>query len=90
MKLLDTVVLNDVARRLRLRDLALLQRLITYLFSTAGNLFSTNKVVGALARTESAITDAFPKCVITLDRYGLGTTSDGIKALGAIDRLLER
>ena len=54
MKLLDTVVLNDVARRLRLRDLALLQRLITYLFSTAGNLFSTNKVVGALARARRA------------------------------------
>ena len=32
-----------------------------------------------------AITDAFPKCVITLDRYGPGTTSDGIKVLGAID-----
>lgn len=54
MKLLDTVVLNDVARRLRLRDLALLQRLITYLFSTAGNLFSTNKVVGALASARRA------------------------------------
>lgn len=37
-----------------------------------------------------AITDAFPKCVITLDRYGPGTTSDGIKVLGAIDWLLER
>ncbi|MBE5023678.1 ATP-binding protein [Olsenella sp. DSM 107455] len=36
-----------------------------------------------------AITDAFPKCVITLDRYGLGTTSDGIKVLGAIDWLLD-
>lgn len=209
--IMDTVVLNDVARRLKLRDVALLQRLITYLFSTAGNLFSTNKVVGALAsarrKTSSetvdnyidalekayviseapqtglqgkellsplrkfypvdqglrnlvtrfsadntgfqlenvvhnelvrrgysvevgtlragevdfvarradetvyvqvcetmvdpatrerelgplrAITDAFPKCVITLDRYGLGTTSDGIKVLGAIDWLLGR
>lgn len=37
-----------------------------------------------------AITDAFPKCVITLDRYGPGTTSDGIKVLGAIDWLLGR
>ena len=35
-----------------------------------------------------AITDAFPKCVISLDRYGLGTTGDGIKVLGAIDWLL--
>ncbi|MDO4428315.1 MAG: ATP-binding protein [Atopobiaceae bacterium] len=47
--IMDTVVLNDVARRLKLRDVTLLQRLITYLFATAGNLFSTNKVVGALA-----------------------------------------
>ena len=46
--IMDTVVLNDVARRLRLRDIALLQRLISYLFSTSGNLFSTNRVVGAL------------------------------------------
>lgn len=45
----DTVILNDVARRLGLRDIALLQRLVTYLFSTSGNLFSTNKIVGALA-----------------------------------------
>ncbi len=37
-----------------------------------------------------AITDAFPKCVITLDRYGLDATSDGIKVLGAIDWLLGR
>lgn len=47
--IMDTVVLNDVARRLKLRDIALLQRLISYLFSTSGNLFSTNKVVGALS-----------------------------------------
>ena len=36
-----------------------------------------------------AITDAFPKYVIALDRYGLGTTSDGIKVLGTIDWLLD-
>lgn len=47
--IMDTVVLNDVARRLGLRDIALLQRLVAYLFSTSGSLFSTNKVVGALA-----------------------------------------
>ena len=46
--IMDTVVLNDVARRLKLCDIALLQRLISYLFSTSGNLFSTNRVVGAL------------------------------------------
>ena len=54
--IMDTVVLNDVARRLRLRDVALLQRLISYLFSTSGNLFSTNKVVGALASAKRRTT----------------------------------
>ena len=44
----DTVLLNDVALRLGIRDIALLERLVTYLFSTSGNLFSTRKVVGAL------------------------------------------
>ncbi|PWG66503.1 AAA+ family ATPase [Bifidobacterium callitrichidarum] len=44
----DTVILNDVAKRLGIRDLPLLERLVTYLFSTSGNLFSTRKVVGAL------------------------------------------
>lgn len=48
---MDTVVLNDTARRLKLRDIVLLQCLIAYLFSSAGNLFSTNKVVGALKST---------------------------------------
>lgn len=44
----DTVILNDVAKRLGIRDLPLLERLVTYLFSTSGNLFSTRKVTGAL------------------------------------------
>ena len=61
--IMDTVVLNDVARRLNLRDVALLQRLIAYLFSTSGNLFSTNKVVGALTsmgrRTSSETIDNY-------------------------------
>lgn len=46
--LIDTVLLNDVARHLDIRDIALLKRLVVYLFSTSGNLFSTRKVVGAL------------------------------------------
>lgn len=44
----DTVILNDVAKRLGIRDLTLLERLVVYLFSTSGNLFSTRKVTGAL------------------------------------------
>lgn len=45
----DTVLLNDVALRLGIRDIALLERLVGYLLSTSGTLFSTRKVVGALA-----------------------------------------
>lgn len=45
----DTVLLNDVALRMGIRDMALLERLVTYLFSTSGNLFSTRKITGALA-----------------------------------------
>lgn len=44
----DTVILNDVAKRLNIRDLSLLSRLVAYLFSTSGNLFSARKVTGAL------------------------------------------
>lgn len=44
----NTVILKDVAERLGIRDIALLNRLVSYLFSTSGNLFSTRKVVGAL------------------------------------------
>ena len=44
----DTVILRDVAQHLQIRDLPLLNRLVTYLFSTSGNLFSTRKIVGAL------------------------------------------
>ncbi|WP_101622786.1 ATP-binding protein [Bifidobacterium parmae] len=44
----DTVILNDVAKRLGIRDLPMLERLVAYLFSTSGNLFSTRKVTGAL------------------------------------------
>ncbi|MEE1296862.1 MAG: ATP-binding protein [Bifidobacterium sp.] len=44
----NTVILRDVAQHLRIRDLTLLNRLVAYLFSTSGNLYSTRKVVGAL------------------------------------------
>lgn len=50
--IMDTVVLNDVARRVGARDIALLQRLVAYVFSTSGNLFSTNKVAGAVASSK--------------------------------------
>jgi predicted AAA+ superfamily ATPase len=44
----ETIVLNDVAKRARVTDVALLERLVRYTFSTSGSLFSTNSIVGAL------------------------------------------
>lgn len=46
--LTDTVLLNDVALRVGIRDIALLERLSTYLFATSGSLFSSRKIQGAL------------------------------------------
>lgn len=51
----NTIILNDVARRLNIRDITLLQRLVTYLFSTTGSLFSTNSVVKALKAVKRSI-----------------------------------
>ena len=45
----NTVILNDVAQRMQIRDITLLNRLVAYLFSTSGNLFSMRKLVGSLA-----------------------------------------
>ncbi len=44
----DTVILNDVARRFELRDIDLLEKIVRYVFSTSGNLFSTRKVAAVL------------------------------------------
>ncbi|OZG65933.1 ATP-binding protein [Bifidobacterium eulemuris] len=59
----NTVILKDVAERLGIRDIALLNRLVAYLFSTSGNLFSTRKVVGALVssgrRTTSETVESY-------------------------------
>lgn len=44
----DTVLLNDVAKRFGIRDIDLLEKLLRYAYTTAGNLFSANKVAGAL------------------------------------------
>lgn len=45
----DTVILNDVVARENVKDVELLDRLVRYTFSTSGNLFSTKRVVDALA-----------------------------------------
>lgn len=44
----DTVLLNDVAKRFGVRDIDLLEKLLRYVYTTAGNLFSANKVAGTL------------------------------------------
>lgn len=46
--LYDTVILNDVARRFSIRDFALLEKLVQYVFSTSGNLFSMRSIVNTL------------------------------------------
>ena len=46
--LFDAIILNDVARRARISDVDLLTKLIKYVYSTSGSLFSTNKISNAL------------------------------------------
>lgn len=59
----DTVILNDVARRFELRDVDLLEKLVRYVYSTSGNLFSSRKIAGALTsagrKTNVATVDAY-------------------------------
>lgn len=47
----NTVILNDVAQRFQIRDYALLEKLVTYVFSTSGNLFSVKSIVNYLRRS---------------------------------------
>lgn len=44
----DTVVLNDVAKRFEIRDIDFLEKLIRYVYTTSGTLFSARKIAGAL------------------------------------------
>lgn len=46
--LFDAIILNDVARRSSISDMDLLTKLIRYVYSTSGSLFSTKKVSDAL------------------------------------------
>ena len=45
----ESIVMKDVAGRYGIRDIATLEKLSRYLFSTPGNLFSVNKVANTLA-----------------------------------------
>ncbi len=46
--LFDAIIVNDVARRARISDFDLLVKLIKYVYSTSGSLFSTKKISDAL------------------------------------------
>ncbi|WP_232050921.1 ATP-binding protein [Arabiibacter massiliensis] len=44
----NSVIVNDVAQRYQIRDYALLERLVAYVFSTSGNLFSVKSIMNYL------------------------------------------
>lgn len=64
----ETVILNDVAARTSVSDLDLLSKLVRYVFSTSGLLFSTNKIVNALTsagrKTKSATVDGYLRALV--------------------------
>lgn len=59
----ETVILNDVALRVGIGDLDLLAKLVRFVFSTSGCLFSTRSVVNSLASEGRKTT------VDTVDNY---------------------
>lgn len=65
----DTVILNDVAMHTQVGDMDLLAKLVRYIFSTSGSLFSTRNVVNALVSAGRKTTAE------TVDNY--------LKALGS-------
>ena len=44
----ETIILNDVVERTRIGDVNLLSKLVRYVFSTSGSLFSANKIANTL------------------------------------------
>ncbi len=59
----DTVILNDVAKRFDLRDIDLLEKLVRYVYSTSGSLFSARKISDTLTsmgrKTNPATVDSY-------------------------------
>lgn len=49
----ESIVMKDVAGRYGIRDIATLEKLSRYLFSTSGNLFSVNKVANTLTSADA-------------------------------------
>ncbi|WP_130812965.1 ATP-binding protein [Olsenella sp. Marseille-P4559] len=70
----DTVILNDVAMHTRIGDLDLLSKLVRYVFSTSGSLFSTRNIVNALVsvgrKTSVDTVDNYLRAL--MDAYILG------------------
>lgn len=59
----DTVILKDVVARARIKDVDLLAKVVRYVFSTSGNLFSTKRVVSALVSSGRKVSQE------TVDNY---------------------
>lgn len=59
----DTVILNDVAKRFDLRDIDLLEKLVRYVYSTSGSLFSARRISSTLTsmgrKTNPATVDSY-------------------------------
>ncbi|NGM16784.1 AAA family ATPase [Eggerthellaceae bacterium zg-893] len=66
--LFDAVILNDVARRASITDVDLLVKLIRYVYSTSGSLFSTKKISDALTSMGRKVKPE------TIDNYLLALT----------------
>lgn len=59
----DSVILRDVAARLQVRELNVLEKLVRYVFSTSGSLFSTRSIVNTLKSSGYRVSG------VTLDSY---------------------
>ena len=64
----ETVILNDVAARAHISDLDLLGKLIRYVFSTSGSLFSTSKIANTLTsagrKTRPETVDSYLRALV--------------------------
>lgn len=64
----ETVILNDVAARTKISDLDLLSKLVRYVFSTSGSLFSSNKIANTLTssgrRTKPETVDSYLRALV--------------------------
>lgn len=59
----DTIILNDVAMHAQIGDMDLLAKLVRYVFSTSGSLFSTRSIVNTLTSSGRKTTSE------TVDNY---------------------